>query len=211
MIQLDGTCILVGDPGPDGDDHADHGRDRHRRAALGPAHLDRGRRGARRQPLPGAADGRAADRPGRRSSPPRCSPRRGPWARRSCSRWSRARSASRPTRSTASPSSSSRPAPLAATIVDNADGPLGQAVRADDLRLRGDPARLQRLPLLRRLGGPPARCANTRWRPMSAHGTTARPRRSPRSRRAPTAPRRRGAAATGSASRWPGRRASCSA
>ena len=45
-------------------------------------------------------DDRASARPGRRSSPPACSPRRARWARRSCSRWSRARPASRRTRST---------------------------------------------------------------------------------------------------------------
>ena len=108
VVQLDGASLLRRRPGADRDDHADHDRDHRRRAALGAARLDRGRGGARRQPLAGDVDDLGCAPRARRSSPPRCSPPRARWARRSCSRWSRARSASRRTRSTASPSSSSR-------------------------------------------------------------------------------------------------------
>ena len=43
VVQLDGACIVVGIADPDRDDRADHDRDRGRRAARGPAQLDRGR------------------------------------------------------------------------------------------------------------------------------------------------------------------------
>ena len=46
--------------------------------------------------------------------------------------------------------------PLAATIVDNAEGLSVKPFGADDLRVRGGPARLQRLPVLRRLAAPQA-------------------------------------------------------
>ena len=47
--------------------------------------------------------------------------------------------------------------PLAATIVDNAEGLSRQAVRPDDLRVRGGAAGLEPLPVARRLGGPSSR------------------------------------------------------
>ena len=43
--------------------------------------------------------------------------------------------------------------PLAATIVDNAEGLSVEAVRPDDLRVRGGAARLEPVPVARRLGG----------------------------------------------------------
>ncbi len=59
-------------------------------------------------------------------------------------------------------------------------GPLGEAVRADDLRLRGGPARLERVPLVRRLVRAPDPSASTRSR-RDEHlhadtATTCRPR-----------------------------------
>ena len=102
--------------------------------------------------------------------------------------------------------------PLAATIVDNAEGLSVKPVRPDDLRLRGGAARLEPVPVARRLG--------RRKQPLQALRGERRDERRTRSRAAPAAPRRRrprleprpGALATGSAlGARAGRRASCSA
>ena len=96
--------------------------------------LDRGRGGARREPLARDVDDLGARRAPRDDR--RRGARDGPRAGRGDHAVDglRARSASRRTRSTASPSSSSRPGPLAATIVDNADGlsvePFGETLYA---------------------------------------------------------------------------------
>ena len=47
VVQLTGSSLIVAVRDPHGDDHADHDRDHRRRAALGAARVDRGRRGAR--------------------------------------------------------------------------------------------------------------------------------------------------------------------
>ncbi len=169
-----------------------------------------GRRGRPRSAsTAGARCGRSASgRRGRRSSPPPCWPPPARWARRSCSRWSsgsvglRAQPARRPDlllRAGAAAGGDDR---------RQRRGPVGEAVRPDDLRLRGGPPGLQRLPLVRRLVRPPDDCASTRCRPDEPEHAT-RTRRRKRLRRPPPAlrvqrsPRERrtpGAAATGSAS-----------
>ncbi len=107
---------------PHGDDHAADDRDLRRRPALGAERLDRGLARARRQPLAHLLEDRGPGRPARRSWPAPCWPPPARSARRSRSAWSRARSASRPTRSTAPIFFFEPSRPLAATIIQNAEG-----------------------------------------------------------------------------------------
>ncbi len=170
------------------------------------------RRGSRAPPrsasTAGAGRGRSGCAPrARRSSPPPCSPPPARSARRSCSRWSRARSAS--------PQPARRPHVLpradpAARRDDRRQrrGPLGRAVRADDLRLRRGPARLEHVPLVRGLGRQAAPAQVRGDAPDAVYGH--RRCRRGGAVRAPRAPRR-GGRPTGSGSRAAGPPASADA
>ncbi len=141
------------DPRPHGDDHSDHDRDHRRRAAGRAGAVDGGRRGTRRQPWPALCGRSASAPPVPRSSPPRSSPAPGHWARRSCSRWSRGRSASLRTRSTGCSSSSSRRGRWRRRSSPTPRGWIGRAVPAHDVRVRRGAPRLRRDAVVRRLHG----------------------------------------------------------
>ena len=170
---------------------------------VGAAQLDRGRGGARRQPLAGdahrrPAGGAAGDRR-RRGARHRPRARRGDHALDG----RRARSGFAPNPLDGLTFFFEPARPLAATIVDNAEGLSVEAVRADDLRLRRGPARSP-APSSPSPAGPPAsRCANTRCRRgerLSAHAHAPAPPARAGRRRRPRADDVLEPSATGSAS-----------
>ena len=86
-----------------------------------PARLEGGRRRARRQPLAGDVDGLGARRAAGDHRRAPCSPAPARWARRSCSRWSRARKGFAPNPLDGLTFLFEPLRPLAATIVEDAE------------------------------------------------------------------------------------------
>ncbi len=131
---------------------ADHGRDDRQRAGLGADVLAGGLGGARRQPLAHDLARVAAHRaPGDRGRRP-CSRPRARWARRSCSRWSRAGAPFAANPLDGITFLFEPVQPLAATIVQEFGGQSIGPMSPHDLRDRRRAARLRGAAVVRRLG-----------------------------------------------------------